>query len=114
MNGFASPPTEVCRESHRLKPRDTHFTLQSRNESYKNSTIYNDIYEILGDISTSVPYLKFSGGPSPAALPLSLLQWTRNRLEGVESSLPLSQLGSLVERCKLLHDVKHRNDCKRF
>ena len=69
MNGFASPPTEVCRIVNRqktrrvtvYKPQDTDFTVQSRNKAYKNIAIYNDIYEILGDISTSVPTSSFRG-----------------------------------------------------
>ena len=70
-----SPPTEVCRIVNRQNCRKhgasqyrslgTDFTVQSRNEAYKN----NDMYDFfsLGAISTFVPHLKISGRSAPLA-----------------------------------------------
>jgi len=112
MNGFASPPTEVCRIVNRqktrrvtvYKPQDTDFTVQSRNKAYKNIAIYNDIYEILGDISTSVPTSSFRGTvprcppPPPKSPPVFWL---------------LTMHSSVIcQKCTVADDVQSRTeDC---
>ena len=59
--------------SHRLSAsKDTDFTVESRNEAYKNSSIYNDIYEILGGYKHL--RLQVFLGSSPA-VPYYLRQW---------------------------------------
>jgi len=62
-----------------------------------STTIYDDIYENNGDISTSVPQLNFRGGPSPPAPPLSLRPW--NQQPATEMYNSYSAFGVTVTAC---------------